>query len=405
MFEIDLYFKAVLNAFHEKRDNNELVELQRASRRDLMKEFLRLLENGELDSELTDLKGIFNCAGDKDQLKKVVKDAGADKFRPLQDFIRQKTSSPADSVIKLLAIFIDFGPRPFEKWMAKRRSENERLQEEAKHDHKINGTQPGENVTNTNHGEHGASYKSKSYGGDPFGKENERDDDVARVTNHADEKANSRPSDVNGTETVIGGDLKDEQDLQAEGRIKTAAKRNVTEDNGKKERPVNGGSSAAEKIPEATVPERPVEVGLRHYYKKNKHVTRFSAAASIIAAIFFTLYFLTPEECMCWNEEQYAVVDCQDKMQRHHVIGLDKNKLAFFRKIKQPDTLGLKDVGHVWYSKIDNEVEFFTQPGLHPIKVDRSLKIATEHIITKYAGRKKNGTKQISETLADVEVQ
>ncbi|MNN94928.1 hypothetical protein D3C81_2136440 [compost metagenome] len=70
------------------------------------------------------------------------------------------------------------------------------------------------------------------------------------------------------------------------------------------------------------------------------------------------------------------------------VIALDQNKLENFQKINSKDTLGMEDVGKVWYSKIGNEVEFFTSSGKHPVHINRSLKAATEHIITTWAGGK-----------------
>jgi len=120
----------------------------------------------------------------------------------------------------------------------------------------------------------------------------------------------------------------------------------------------------------------------------NKYVLRFTGVASLIIAIFFTVHYLTPEDCMCWNGERYIQVDCQDQTQRYQVVGLDKAKLEHFRKITRPDTLGLKDMGNIWYSKIDNEIEFFTAPGYHPIQSRRSLKATTKYIFETYAGQK-----------------
>ena len=115
---------------------------------------------------------------------------------------------------------------------------------------------------------------------------------------------------------------------------------------------------------------------------------RFSGVALLVLAILTTVHFLTPEECMCWNGEKYIEVDCQSKTQSYQVIGLDKNKLEGFVKITRPDTLGPKDVGRVWYSKINHEVEFFTGPGYHPTEFGRSLKAATMRILDSYAGTK-----------------
>ena len=67
------------------------------------------------------------------------------------------------------------------------------------------------------------------------------------------------------------------------------------------------------------------------------------------------------------------------------VIPLDRDRLENFQKIQRLDTLNLEDVNKVWYSKVNNEVEFFTAPGLHPEHQERGLKLATKYIIEKYA--------------------
>ncbi|MEJ5090425.1 hypothetical protein [Sphingobacterium faecium] len=49
------------------------------------------------------------------------------------------------------------------------------------------------------------------------------------------------------------------------------------------------------------------------------------------------------------------------------VIARDQNRLENFQKINSKDTSSMEDVGKIWYSKIANEVEFFTSPGNHPV--------------------------------------
>lgn len=108
-------------------------------------------------------------------------------------------------------------------------------------------------------------------------------------------------------------------------------------------------------------------------------------AASI--AVYLLLTMLPAHECMYWNEDRYAAADCQEKISGANMIARDENLLKHFRKIMRPDTLTSDHVNKVWYSKIDNVVEFFTLPGFHPIHQDRSLKAATAHIIEQYAGK------------------
>ena len=106
-------------------------------------------------------------------------------------------------------------------------------------------------------------------------------------------------------------------------------------------------------------------------------------AAALVAAY---LWFRPSEpQCMYWYEDRYLTIDCTQGIDEANVIARDDYLLENFRKITNTDTLTLSHAGRVWYSKIDNVVEFFTGPGMHPVQTDRSLKAATEHIIEQYA--------------------
>jgi hypothetical protein len=91
-----------------------------------------------------------------------------------------------------------------------------------------------------------------------------------------------------------------------------------------------------------------------------------------------------PEQCMCWTGDHYQQVSCGKQLNDRAVYALDTFKLDHFKKITKPDTISPKAIGHTWYSKIDNVVEFFTSDGFHPVHVDRKLKPLTEHIRTRY---------------------
>ena len=122
--------------------------------------------------------------------------------------------------------------------------------------------------------------------------------------------------------------------------------------------------------------------------RKEKNNWKRYIAPGLIALFLllgFVYYTQHATECMCWNGMRYVEVDCQDMEQPYQVIGLDKDKLLHFQKIMHPDTLNDTHIGRVWYSKIDNKVEFFTAPGHHPVSYNKSLKAATKHIIDKYA--------------------
>ena len=120
--------------------------------------------------------------------------------------------------------------------------------------------------------------------------------------------------------------------------------------------------------------------------KFNKKAMMWVGSAGIVAASLGYITFKDKKECMCWFKDRYIVVDCLDNsMWNQKIIALDEAKLKNFRKITRYDTLGLKDVNRIWYSKVNNEIEFFTAAGLHPEHSERGLKLASEYIIRKYA--------------------
>lgn len=94
------------------------------------------------------------------------------------------------------------------------------------------------------------------------------------------------------------------------------------------------------------------------------------------------------DSCMYWAGDHYQQIPCGQEMEGVQVIPLNAEKLAHFKKITNTDTITSKSKGWVWYSKIDNVVEFFTSEGNHPIQRERRLRPVTDYIIYKYVRRK-----------------
>ena len=62
-----------------------------------------------------------------------------------------------------------------------------------------------------------------------------------------------------------------------------------------------------------------------------------------------------------------------------------KAEKFLMQKITRPDTLTFENAeNRVWYDKSNNQVEFFTQYGLHPTN-HKTLRAVTKHMIDKYA--------------------
>lgn len=90
--------------------------------------------------------------------------------------------------------------------------------------------------------------------------------------------------------------------------------------------------------------------------------------------------------CMYWDGNEYKLTSCNDKNPKHQLLPVDTVKLKYFKKITKPDTLTVDNaLGNTYYSKYDNEVEFFTMDGINPNN-GKSLRDATKYMLTTYAG-------------------
>ncbi|WDF46465.1 hypothetical protein PQ459_16375 [Chryseobacterium sp. KACC 21268] len=84
-------------------------------------------------------------------------------------------------------------------------------------------------------------------------------------------------------------------------------------------------------------------------------------------------------QCMYWNGKEYIPEYCNKP--NNNLVAIDAKKVANFKKITKPDTI--TSIRNIWYSKYQNEVEFFTGNGENP-ENGSDLKPLTEHILGKY---------------------
>src|SRR5690606_7908889 len=118
MSDFDRFQEEVINTYHEKKEKRLLpIELERASPTQLMNYCLTLLYRGELANDSPTLNWIFNPFNKYSDLETGIKEFGADGFRSLRNFIIGKTTNPREPIVKLLAVLIDFQPRPYDKWV------------------------------------------------------------------------------------------------------------------------------------------------------------------------------------------------------------------------------------------------------------------------------------------------
>lgn len=118
--------------------------------------------------------------------------------------------------------------------------------------------------------------------------------------------------------------------------------------------------------------------------KKTKDV--FSSSLGFISNIKPAI----EKKYMYWNGERYIATDSNYLNPGVDIIAMNIHKYQYFKRIMRKDTLtDLNAVGKTWYSKYNNEVEFFTMDGVDPDN-GRELRRSTPFIIYKYAGRPKD---------------
>lgn len=109
-------------------------------------------------------------------------------------------------------------------------------------------------------------------------------------------------------------------------------------------------------------------------------------------SVFYNVKMSSQKECMQWNDDRYIAVDCERKPdsitdKSPNPILIDISVIEKFRKIAVDSTtvfFNAKGDPIIWYSKKPSgEIDFFNQPGLHP-ETQATLRKITPHIINKY---------------------
>jgi hypothetical protein len=113
----------------------------------------------------------------------------------------------------------------------------------------------------------------------------------------------------------------------------------------------------------------------------------------VVACVLFILilvagyigYTTGTVDCMIWKEDHYEVTNCEGKPgETEKVPYLIEN----FRQINVSDTTTFFRNGKpvVWYDKQNNELYFFSAPGINP-ETGKTLKEISHYMIEKYIKR------------------
>ena len=92
------------------------------------------------------------------------------------------------------------------------------------------------------------------------------------------------------------------------------------------------------------------------------------------------------KDYMYWSNDTYKATDSSDLGPQLDVIPMNRNSFKYLKRITREDTLTVENaIGKVWYDKSNNNVEFFTSPGIHP-ENGKALRDVSETILNNHAG-------------------
>ena len=311
------YQKRVVEDYRRKvKEHSISLRLIHPTPANLRAECVFVFKKGVRTKDENTLKSFFELSGGQVTYLKAIESYDIDKFRPLVNFLKQKTGTPDYKIIELMAWLIDFMPRPYDDQISyeEEYSVVQNIKEEIK-------------------GEEVEKEEIKVVSGD---------------------KANSNPVIVAETDEPTGEPTPSMQLY----------------------------STASQVSPTAAVP--PAKSPARANTQKMAIGGVILLVVLAIAAYINWGRSSKPEYCMYWAENHYQQVSCNQKMPGVLVIAMDSVKLKNFKKITTPDTISSKAIGYVWYSKNDNNLEFFTGDGMHPVHIDLRLRPITQYIISKY---------------------
>lgn len=138
---LDSYKKAVKAQYEKAKTGSFSGFLQIPTPAELKKLCLLLFDKGisKQDQEIFD---IFFELDDKSSKRKQIENANVDKLKPIGNFLKGKTENTRSVSLDLMAVLVDFHPRPYRKFIAGDRNELPTI-----HKDEISKVEPNEDNT------------------------------------------------------------------------------------------------------------------------------------------------------------------------------------------------------------------------------------------------------------------
>ncbi|GAB0155863.1 hypothetical protein CHRYSEOSP005_11250 [Chryseobacterium sp. Alg-005] len=339
------YTDRVFKAYQKKKDEGKLsLNLVEPTPAKLKQECAIVYSERYKEKDGKILRLFFLPKDDSTDYGISIRNIDTDKFKPLSNFLKRKTSDTEDKNIELLAWLINFEPRPY--------------------NFKFNYKEGVEPVNSYSESDEEFAVI------DEIKKNSENDPPVEKDESaeyHPEKKGEGKPTGSSKKKILIGSVLSGSLILFGYLGIKKMSNKdeardeNITDNIGIRRGIMTEQSAArSQTVEDKKDKEEPSEKISTIYIPSKKEM-----------------------QCMYWKDDHYQEAFCDDENIPASLVAVDKNLVKNFKKITFPDTITEKSVNKIWYLKSDGKIEFFTHEGKHPTN-NRELKKMSKYILDKY---------------------
>ncbi len=87
-------------------------------------------------------------------------------------------------------------------------------------------------------------------------------------------------------------------------------------------------------------------------------------------------------QCMYWKGDHYEATGCGERHGDTLTLPLDSDRLLHLRRVHDPGaSITYASVGHIWYFRTPDSLEYFTAGGAYPLDTNRRLLPITRYMI------------------------
>lgn len=427
MFEFEEFKKEVIGTYRDLLLHHELdTRLEHPTPGNLRNLSLKLYANGLSKEDIQVFQDFFNPTNKYADLETGIRRFELDKLKPLKNFIMAKTSNPDENIVKLLAILIQFSPRPFHKWRQLRHQKNTVLPEQLEHIEdknikikteekyeRIEGQQVGlekdgmieiDNRVDENQDiqQHREEKKSKER---PGIKSNEKDIPDSLIQN-SDYKNKQTRRHLTNRYTIekdlakikqgnvwldnkwIG--IREQARTKKEGlhenqisglhqkKIRSSSQIDIKED-----RPFHQNSFFMINPAFASKTKKSDPINFKFEIKHLFYLLGFTICMIVFC---ITTYFFTSKLQMCWIEVQYVTADHPNYIEQQEILPINQAQFNYFRKTTAPNpTIATIPTNRVSYPTSSESMASADSIALPPIAIQDSIKPTPHYVILLYA--------------------